>query len=165
MRISGYQTVPRVMRDPSSESGGRCVGRIFDRRGWNLSHLSDPLGGSLFGFEQLLHGHGLVEMVFGLGDLFTGDQEPHVGVHQVFRSSATSRVELCQSELRGGQACSAAFSQMASVALSWRARHWGDSQTDIRPAMCGSAMAQRHKRQLDTAGLITSVAGADAAGF
>jgi hypothetical protein len=27
---------------------------------------------SLFGFEQLLHGHGLVEMVLGLGDLFTG---------------------------------------------------------------------------------------------
>jgi hypothetical protein len=39
----------------------------------------------LFGLEQLLHGHRLVEMVFGLGDLFTGDQEPHIGVHQVLR--------------------------------------------------------------------------------
>jgi hypothetical protein len=46
-------------------------GRIFDRRGWDLSHLSDPLGGSLLGFEQSLHGHGLVEMVLGLGDLFS----------------------------------------------------------------------------------------------
>ena len=26
----------------------------------------------MFGFEQLLHGHGPVEMVFDLGDLFTG---------------------------------------------------------------------------------------------
>jgi hypothetical protein len=68
-----------VMRDPSSESGGRCVGRIFDRRGWNLSHLSDPLGGFLLGLKQLLHGHGLVDMVLGLSDLFTGDQEPHIG--------------------------------------------------------------------------------------
>jgi hypothetical protein len=25
----------------------------------------------------LLHGHGLVDMVLGLGDLFAGDQEPH----------------------------------------------------------------------------------------
>ena len=97
------------MRDPSAESGGRRVGRVFDRRGWNLSHLSDPLGGSLLGFEQLLHGHGLVDMVFGLGDLFTGDQEPRVGVHQVLRSSTTSRVKLCQGDLRGGQALLGGF--------------------------------------------------------
>jgi hypothetical protein len=48
----------------------------------------------------LLHGHGLVEIVFGLGDLFTGDQEPHIGLHQVLRSSPASGVELCQDELR-----------------------------------------------------------------
>jgi len=63
------------MRDPSSESGGRRVGRIFDRRGGNLSHLSDPLGRYLLGLKQLLHGHGLVEMVFSLGDLFTRRSE------------------------------------------------------------------------------------------
>jgi hypothetical protein len=70
----------------SSQSGGRCVllprglvfGRIFDRRGWDLSHLSYSLGGSLFGFEQLPHGHRLVDVVFGLSDLFAGDQEPHI---------------------------------------------------------------------------------------
>jgi hypothetical protein len=104
------------MRNLSAESGGRYVGRIFDRRRWDLSNLSDPLGGSLFGLEQLLHRHGLVEMVFGLGDLFTGDQEPHIGVHQVLRPSATSGVKLCQGDLRGGQAPSAAFSQMPIVA-------------------------------------------------
>ena len=97
------------MRDPSSESGGRRVGRIFDRRGRDLSALSDPLGGSLFSLEQLLHGHGLVEIVFGLGDLFTGDQEPHIGVHQVLRSSATSGVKLCQGDLRGRQALLGSF--------------------------------------------------------
>jgi hypothetical protein len=48
-------SVNNVMRNLSSESGGRCVGRIVDRRGWNLSHLSDPLGSPLFGLEQLLH--------------------------------------------------------------------------------------------------------------
>jgi hypothetical protein len=31
----------------------------------------------LLGLEQLLHGHGLVDMVLGLGDSFSGDQEPH----------------------------------------------------------------------------------------
>jgi hypothetical protein len=52
---------------------------MFDRRGgWNLSHLSDPLGGPLFGLEQLLHRHGLVEMVVGLDDLFTSDQKPDI---------------------------------------------------------------------------------------
>jgi hypothetical protein len=70
-----------VMRDASSESGSRCVGRIFERRRWNLSHFSDPLGGSLFGFEQLLHRHRLIEMVLGLGDLFASDEEPHISVH------------------------------------------------------------------------------------
>ncbi len=94
----------RQTRDPSNLSGRR-VGRIFDRRGrWNLPHLSDPLGSPLFGLEQLLHGHGLIEMVLGLSDLFIGDQKPHVGVHQVHRSVATSRVKLGQCDLRGGQA-------------------------------------------------------------
>jgi hypothetical protein len=35
----------------------------------------------LFGLEQLLHGHRLVDMVFGSHDLLTGDQEPHVRVY------------------------------------------------------------------------------------
>ena len=52
-------------------------GDFRSTRKGNLSHLSDPLGGSLFGFEQLLHGHGLIEMIFGLADLFSGDQKPH----------------------------------------------------------------------------------------
>jgi hypothetical protein len=103
------------MRAPSAELGGRRVGRIFDRRGWNLLALSHPLGGSLFGLEQLLHGHGLVEIVFGLGDLFTGDQEPHIGVHQVLRTSPAGGVELCQNELRRGQSLLGSFLQMASV--------------------------------------------------
>jgi hypothetical protein len=47
----------------------------------------------------LFHRHRLVEMVFGLGDLFTSDQEPHVSVHQVLRSGAPGRVELWQREL------------------------------------------------------------------
>jgi hypothetical protein len=67
-------------------------------------NLSDPLGGPLFGLEQLLHGHRLVDMVLGLGDLSASDQEPHIGVHQVLRSSATSRVKLRQGDLRCGQA-------------------------------------------------------------
>jgi hypothetical protein len=113
-----------VMRDPSSESGGRCVGRIFDRRGWNLSHLSDPLGGFLLGLKQLLHGHGLVDMVLGLSDLFTGDQEPHIGVHQVLRPSATSGVELCQRWLCDWQALRRA-PVLASVARSRRRRSCG----------------------------------------
>src|SRR5580692_7069397 len=92
---SGSRWVSLLQCEIAAESGGRRVGRVFDRRGWNLSHLSDPLGGLLFGFEQLLHGHGLVEMVFGLGDLFTSDQKPRISVHQVLRSSATSRVKLC----------------------------------------------------------------------
>ena len=104
--LLGYLT---VLWEITAESGHRRVGRIFDRRRWNLSHLSDPLGGSLFGLEQLLHGHRLVEMVLGMGDLFTSDQKPHVGVHQVLRSSATSRVKLCQSELCGGQALLRSF--------------------------------------------------------
>ena len=48
-------------------------------------------------------------MVFGLGDLFTSDQEPHIGVHQVLRSRATSRVKLCQGDLRGRQALLGSF--------------------------------------------------------
>ena len=73
-----------VMRGPSSNSCGRCGGRIFNRRRWNLSRLSNPLGGSLFRFEQLLHGHRLVDMVFGSRDLLTRDQEPHIGMHPSF---------------------------------------------------------------------------------
>src|SRR5271169_1465896 len=53
-----------------SRSGTRCVGRIFDRRGRHLFSLSHPLRGSLFGFEQLLHGHRFVDVVLGPGDLF-----------------------------------------------------------------------------------------------
>jgi hypothetical protein len=45
----------------------------------------------------------LVEMVFGVGDLFTGDQEPLIGVHQVLRSTTTSCLKLCQGDLRGRQ--------------------------------------------------------------
>ena len=48
-------------------------------------------------------------MVFGLGDLFASDEEPHIGVHQVLRSRATSRVKLCQGDLRGGQALIGSF--------------------------------------------------------
>jgi len=48
-------------------------------------------------------------MVFGLGDLFTGDEEPHVGMHQVLRSSPVGGVELGQDELRGGQALLGSF--------------------------------------------------------
>ena len=61
------------------------------------SFILPPSGTS---FEQWLHGHGLVEVVFGLGDLFTSDQKPHIGVHQVLRSSPASRVELSQREVR-----------------------------------------------------------------
>ena len=106
---SGSCWVSLLWCEIPAESGGRRVGRIFDRRGWNLSHLSDPLGGSLFGLEQLLHGHGLVDVVLGLGDLFPGDQEPHVGLHQVLRSSAASRVKLRQGELRSWQALLGSF--------------------------------------------------------
>jgi hypothetical protein len=63
----------------------------------------------LFSLEQLLHGHGLVEVVFGLIDLFTSDQEPHIGMHQVLRSSATSGVKLRQGELRSWQALLGSF--------------------------------------------------------
>jgi hypothetical protein len=35
----------------------------------DLFHLSNPLGGFLLGLKQLLHGHGLVEMVLGRGDV------------------------------------------------------------------------------------------------
>jgi hypothetical protein len=45
----------------------------------------DPLGSPWFGLEQLLHGHGLVDMVLGQGDWFAGDEEPHIGVHRVLR--------------------------------------------------------------------------------
>jgi len=58
---------------------------------------------------------------FGLGDLFTSDQEPHIGVHQVLRSSPVSGVELGQDELHGGQALLGSFATMANLALSWRA--------------------------------------------
>ena len=33
--------------------------------------------------EQFFHGHRFVDMVFGSGDLLIGDQEPHVGIHQI----------------------------------------------------------------------------------
>src|SRR5580692_11852726 len=112
---SGSRWVSLLQCEIAAESGGRRVGRIFDRRGWNLSHLSDPLGGSLFGVEQLLRGHRLVDMVFSKGDLFTGDQEPHIGVHQVLRTSPAGGVELCQDELRRGQSPLGSFLQMASV--------------------------------------------------
>jgi hypothetical protein len=112
---SGSRWVSLLQCEIAAESGGRRVGRIFDRRGWNLSHLSDPLGGSLFGVEQLLRGHGLVDMVLGLGDLFAGNEKPHIGVHQVLRPSTTSRVKLCQGELRRGQSPLGSFLQMASV--------------------------------------------------
>jgi hypothetical protein len=52
--------------------------RWEDCRRWNLSHLSDPLGSPLFDLEQLFHGHRLVDMVLGLGDLFAGDEEPNI---------------------------------------------------------------------------------------
>jgi hypothetical protein len=43
-------------------------------------------------------------VVFGLGDLFSSDQKPHIGVHQVLRSSPASRLELSQREVRGRRA-------------------------------------------------------------
>jgi hypothetical protein len=54
-------------------SSGRCAFfppglwliRIFNRCGGNLSGVSHPLGGSLFGLEQLLHSHAFVDMVLG----------------------------------------------------------------------------------------------------
>ena len=72
---------------------GSIVGRIFDRRGWNLLGLSHPFGGSLFGLEQLFHCHRLVDMVFGARDLLTRDQKPHIRIHQVLRPRSSSRSE------------------------------------------------------------------------
>jgi hypothetical protein len=46
----------------------------------------------LFGLEQLFHGYRLVDMVLGLGDLFAGDEEPHIGVQRVIRFSPASQV-------------------------------------------------------------------------
>jgi len=144
------------MRDPSSESGGRCVRRIVDRRGWDFSHLSDPLGGPLFGFEQLLHGHELVEMVFGLGDLFTGDQEPRIGVHQVLRSSATSRVKLCQGDLRGRQALLGSFFTDGQRRFIVASAIGGTRKQRCEQRLCGTGLAQRHEQQFDMARVISS---------
>jgi hypothetical protein len=144
----------------SSKSGGRCVllpresvfGRIFDRRGWDLSHLSYPLGGSLLGFEQLPNGHRMVDVVFGVSDLFAGDQEPHIGVHQVLRSSATSRVKLRQGDLRCGQAPARRLFHRRLVSPYCDERHWLDSQTKMRVRLSGTGLAQCHEQQFDTAG-------------
>jgi len=65
---------------------------------------------------------------FGLGDLFTGDQEPYIGVHQVPRSTTTSCVKL-----------------------------WWDSQTKMDQRLRGAGLAQRHEQQFDTARVISSV--------
>ncbi len=65
--------------------------------------------GSLFGFEQLLHGHRLVDMILGLGDLLARDEKPHIRVNQILRSCSASRVELCQRQLCGGQALLGGF--------------------------------------------------------
>jgi hypothetical protein len=46
---------------------------------------------------------------FALGDLFSGDQEPHIGVHQVRGASPASRVKLCQGDLRGRQVLLGSF--------------------------------------------------------
>ena len=55
-----------------------ALGGFSIDEGGNLFGLPHPFGGSLFGFEQLLHGHRLVDMILGLGDLFAGDQKPQV---------------------------------------------------------------------------------------
>jgi hypothetical protein len=149
---SASRWVSLLQCEIAAESGGRRVGGIFDRLGWNLSHLSDPLGGSLLGFAQLLHGHRLVEMVFGLSDLFTGDQELHIGVHQVLRSRATSRVKLCQGDLPGGQALLGSFftdgqGRLIVASAIARAREQRCGQR-----LCGSGVAQRHEEQFHTAG-------------
>ena len=88
----------------------------------------------MFGLEQLLHGHGLVEMVFGLGDLFTSDQEPHVGVDQILRSSAPGRAELCQGELCGRQALLGSFFTD------------GQRRFIVASAMCGTRKQRRGQR-------------------
>jgi hypothetical protein len=49
---------------------------------------------SLFGFEQLLHRHGLVDVILGSRDLLTGDQEAHIRLNQILRIVATSRLNL-----------------------------------------------------------------------
>jgi hypothetical protein len=74
--MNGAPGCAESSRRRSSALGGRLPG---DRR--RVGILSCSHEQVLFGFEQLFHGHRLVEMVFGLGDLFTGDQEPHIGLH------------------------------------------------------------------------------------
>ena len=82
-------------------SGGRCalfppglgLVRIFNRCWRNFSRVSHPLGCPLFGFEQLLHRHALVDMVFGARDLLTGNQEPHVREYQVLGTRSPSGVQ------------------------------------------------------------------------
>ena len=92
----------------------------------------------MFGLEQLLHGHGLVEMVFGLGDLFTSDQEPHVGVDQILRSSAPGRAieQLC-----GRQALLGSFFTD------------GQRRFIVASAMCGTRKQRRGQRCVGVAWL------------
>jgi len=54
-----------------------------------------------------------------------------------------------------GRPCSAAFSQMASVALSWRAPLEGLANRDAT-SDCAEVVAQRHEQQFDADGVITS---------
>jgi hypothetical protein len=124
---------------------------------WILSHFSDPCGGPLFALEQLLHSHGLVEMVLGLGDLFTSDQKPRIGVHQVLRSSTASRVELCQGELGGGQALLGSSFTDGQRRLIVASAIGGTRKQRCDQRLCRSGLAQRHEQQFDAAGAITSV--------
>jgi hypothetical protein len=73
----------------------------FDRGLRSFLDLLHPFSGSVFGFEQLLHRHGLVDVVLGSRDSLAGDQETHIRLHRILRATATSSIKLGQRELRG----------------------------------------------------------------
>jgi len=90
-------------------------------------------------------------MVFGLSDLFTGDEEPHIGVDKVLRSSATGRVELCQRELCRGQALLGSFFTDGQRRLIVASAIGGTRKQRCDQRLCGTGLAQRHEQQFDTA--------------
>jgi hypothetical protein len=90
-------------------------------------------------------------MVFGLVDLFTSDQEPHIGEHQVLRSSPTSGVKLCQGDLRGRQTLFGSFFTDGQRSFIVASPIGGTRKQRCDQRLGGTGLAERHEQQFDRA--------------